>query len=111
MDALIPAVLVLDPHSGQPELKHATVSVQRWSVTWQAMVLSTTPLDLDRSHYWDAHPEAGGWTYRMAGTSDSAEACRSLRRRPGRPAGLLQRGSHRSGRLAGVRPTRNDTTL
>ncbi|WP_127471472.1 nitrate reductase [Thiomicrorhabdus aquaedulcis] len=42
VDALIPAVV--DPLSGQPELKHAAVQVARLQSDWQGFVLSRTPL-------------------------------------------------------------------
>jgi assimilatory nitrate reductase catalytic subunit len=63
---LIPAHV--DPHSGQPELKQAAVSIVRFPLRWQGIVVSERELALPRSGYWAASPVAGGWLYWLAGS-------------------------------------------
>jgi len=72
VDALVEAVT--DPQSGQPELKQAAVSLRRWPVCWQALLISRQGLSLDRGDYWAGFPVAGGWLYRLAGIDDPASA-------------------------------------
>jgi assimilatory nitrate reductase catalytic subunit len=71
VDALVTAHV--DPHSGQPELKHATVAVRAVPSRWRALLLSRLPLELPRSHYWAGMPVAGGWVYWLAGESEFAD--------------------------------------
>jgi assimilatory nitrate reductase catalytic subunit len=68
IDALVTAHV--DPISGQPELKHARVSLQRVHTEWQGLLLSTTRLPLPRDAYWAGVPVAGGWAYWLAGADD-----------------------------------------
>jgi assimilatory nitrate reductase catalytic subunit len=85
VDALVP--VACDPHSGQPELKQATVAIRRWPVRWQALLLSEQPLRLDREDYWVALPVAGGWLYRLAGRESPTDAMQALSALlPGEPA-------------------------
>jgi len=76
VDALVTANT--DPHSGQPELKHATVAVRGVPSRWRAVLLSDTPLPLSREHYWAGVPVAGGWVYWLAGESEFAAASEQL---------------------------------
>lgn len=76
VDALVTANT--DPHSGQPELKHATVSVRAVPSRWRAILLSNTPLPLSREHYWAGVPVAGGWVYWLAGESEFEVASEQL---------------------------------
>lgn len=76
VDALVTANV--DPHSGQPELKHAAVAVRALPSRWRALLLSRAPLELSRSHYWAGVPVADGWVYWLAGESTFAEAREQL---------------------------------
>ncbi len=71
-DALVTAVA--DPHSGQPELKHASVSVRPLPSNWRALIISHAPIEFARSHYWAGMPVANGWIYWLAGTDTPATA-------------------------------------
>jgi assimilatory nitrate reductase catalytic subunit len=68
VDALVTAHF--DPHSGQPELKHASVSVRPLPSRWRGLLLSRKPLPLSREHYWAGVPIARGWLYWLAGEDD-----------------------------------------
>ncbi len=72
VDALVTANA--DPHSGQPELKHATVAVRALPSRWRALLLSRAPLQLSRAHYWAGVPVGNGWMYWLAGETDFDEA-------------------------------------
>ncbi|MET0378354.1 MAG: molybdopterin dinucleotide binding domain-containing protein, partial [Spongiibacteraceae bacterium] len=77
IDALVTAHV--DPHSGQPELKHARVSLQRVHSEWQGLLLSTERLPLPRDSYWAGVPVAGGWAYWLAGAAPIQDAEQQLR--------------------------------
>src|SRR5690606_35228777 len=99
IDALVPAHV--DPHSGQPELKHAAVALRRFDVRWQGVLLSELPLALPRSDYWAALPVAGGWLYWLAGAGELADARRQLLALlPGEPELLFDDGARRGLRCA-----------
>lgn len=84
VDALVEANY--DPHSGQPELKHASVALRPMPTRWRGLLLSLTPLALSRNHYWAAVPVAGGWLYWLAGDEDmGAVRQRLLALLPGEP--------------------------
>jgi assimilatory nitrate reductase catalytic subunit len=72
VDRLVPAIA--DPHSGQPELKHARVAVRPLPLAWRATLLCRTPPELPRDFYWARVPVAGGWLYWLAGSADFARA-------------------------------------
>jgi len=74
VDALVTAHV--DPHSGQPELKHASVTMRPLPSRWRGVLLSRAPLDLPRSHYWARVPVANGWLYWLAG-EDTFDAVRA----------------------------------
>ncbi|MDB6063190.1 MAG: nitrate reductase [Verrucomicrobiaceae bacterium] len=59
-----------DPHSGQPELKHASVRVRALPSGWRGLLLSRERLPLTRDHYWAAVPVANGWLYWLAGDEE-----------------------------------------
>lgn len=61
--AVNPAV---DPISGQPELKHTPVRLERVAPSWNAVIVSRRRLSLD-SLYWVEAVTAGGWLYELAG--------------------------------------------
>ncbi|HEX2117286.1 MAG TPA: molybdopterin-dependent oxidoreductase [Alphaproteobacteria bacterium] len=65
VDAMVnPAV---DPVSGQPELKHTPVRVERFTVAWQAVALTRRPIDVTGSAYWARLVTSHGWRYELAG--------------------------------------------
>ncbi len=68
VDALVTANY--DPHSGQPELKHASVSVRPLQSRWRGLLICRQPLPLSREHYWAGVPIANGWLYWLAGSDD-----------------------------------------
>jgi len=76
VDTLVPAIA--DPHSGQPELKHASVAVRPLPVSWRAIIICRTPPALTRDFYWARVPIAGGWLYWLAGAGEIAAAQRML---------------------------------
>lgn len=78
VDALVTAHV--DPHSGQPELKHAKVSLRRVHTEWQGLLLSTERLPLARDHYWAGVPVAGGWAYWLSGSTSIQRAETQLRK-------------------------------
>jgi assimilatory nitrate reductase catalytic subunit len=77
VDALVPAIA--DPHSGQPELKHARVAVRPLPLQWRATLVCRTAPRLARDFYWARVPVEGGWLYWLAGSGDFDEAQSQLR--------------------------------
>lgn len=76
VDVLVTAHV--DPHSGQPELKHAPVAAKKVAVNWHGVVLSEKQLPLPRDSYWAGFPVAGGWLYWLAGADDLPTAQQRL---------------------------------
>lgn len=72
IDRLVPAVA--DPHSGQPELKHAAVAVRPLPVKWRATLIARVELPLARDFYWARMPIERGWLYWLAGAGEFAAA-------------------------------------
>lgn len=70
---------VVDPVSGQPELKGAAVAVTRFAADWQGFVLARAALGLPAE--WQARsPMAGGvWRHELAGQGDAVAAFAALR--------------------------------
>ena len=56
-----------DPISGQPELKHTPVRLQRLATRWQAFALSRAPLTGLDAEYWSRVRGRGHWRHEMAG--------------------------------------------
>ncbi|WP_322522246.1 molybdopterin-dependent oxidoreductase [Guyparkeria halophila] len=63
--ALIPTHV--DPHSGQPESKHATVAIRPFAANWFATLLSREPIAPLTADYWARIPIDGGTRYEIAG--------------------------------------------
>jgi len=61
-----------DPVSGQPELKHAPVSVRRYEPAWHGFALSREPLTIDGCEYVARAKGQGYWRYELAGESTPA---------------------------------------
>ncbi len=58
---------VADPISGQPELKHAPVSLRRYAPAWHAFALVREPLTLAGCSYLVRSRAPGCWRYELAG--------------------------------------------
>ncbi|MDY6978729.1 MAG: molybdopterin-dependent oxidoreductase [Pseudomonadota bacterium] len=58
---------VTDPHSGQPELKHAPVRIAPYRAGWYGFLLSRRPLAPDPAVYWSRSRGKGLWRYQLAG--------------------------------------------
>lgn len=82
--AVNPAV---DPVSGQPELKHTPVQVERVAVRWHGTILAHRPVMLPEITYWTHIRGAGFHAYLLAGGQDLAAAqhCLSAALRSGNP--------------------------
>ncbi|WP_428481191.1 molybdopterin-dependent oxidoreductase [Pyruvatibacter mobilis] len=106
----------VDPVSGQPELKHMPVAVDKFDADWQAFVVSASRPDPAGAAYWSLARAEGGWRAEMAGidhagmNADRACALMGLAPLPDDDrleAGDLARGDYRlalvrGGRLAGL---------
>jgi assimilatory nitrate reductase catalytic subunit len=57
----------VDPVSGQPELKHAPVSVRRYEAAWHGFALSRDPLEIAGCSYLARARGQGYWRYELAG--------------------------------------------
>jgi assimilatory nitrate reductase catalytic subunit len=57
----------VDPVSGQPELKHAAVRIQRYSAAWHAFVLSRERLEIAGASYVAVARGQGYWRHELAG--------------------------------------------
>jgi assimilatory nitrate reductase catalytic subunit len=67
---LIPAVV--DPISGQPESKHATVAIAPYPVVWQGFLISRRKL-MPTTGYWTAIKTDNAWRYEFASSSPIAD--------------------------------------
>lgn len=65
-DALVNPVL--DPISGQPELKHTPVRIETFHAHWHGFALSRSRACLDGAEYCVAIQGEGFWRYEIAGT-------------------------------------------
>jgi assimilatory nitrate reductase catalytic subunit len=93
VDALVTAHV--DPHSGQPELKHARVAARRFDVRWHGLLVSREPLPLPRDLYWAGFPASGGWVYWLAGGEPLVDAQQRLAALlPGEPELLFDDIAH-----------------
>ena len=63
---LIPAVV--DPISGQPESKHATVAIEPYQVVWQGFLISRRKLT-PKTDYWTAIRTEHAWRYEFFSAS------------------------------------------
>ncbi|MEW6648005.1 MAG: molybdopterin-dependent oxidoreductase [Pseudomonadota bacterium] len=61
-----------DPHSGQPESKHAIAAIAPLPAVWHGLLLSRRRLQ-PHSAYWSTSRIAGAWRYRLAGTGTPQE--------------------------------------
>jgi assimilatory nitrate reductase catalytic subunit len=97
VDVLVPAIT--DPHSGQPELKHASVAVRPLPTRWRATLICRNAPQLTRDFYWSRVPINGGWLYWLAGDSEFAAAQEML------TAALLANKDPLSGASLSEQPT------
>ena len=72
---------VVDPVSGQPELKHTPVAIAPFAAAWHALLITAQkPLDLTAG-YWAMAPLKAGWRTELAwreGTADWTERAAAL---------------------------------
>jgi assimilatory nitrate reductase catalytic subunit len=69
---------VVDPISGQPELKHTPVEIRALAVTWHGTILARRPLMLPPIAYWTRLTGAGYTAYLIAGERPLAEIRKAL---------------------------------
>jgi assimilatory nitrate reductase catalytic subunit len=65
VDALVAAVV--DPISGQPELKHAPVMIRPYQPVWYGFILSRRPIAVQDANYWVKVKGGQFWRYEIAG--------------------------------------------
>lgn len=58
----------VDPHSGQPELKHAPVRLRRENKGWEGVLITRRDLRPTGLVHWSRQAVEGGWLYALAGT-------------------------------------------
>jgi assimilatory nitrate reductase catalytic subunit len=78
VDALVPAVT--DPISGQPEFKHAPVSVEAYPAAWHGFVISRAEFDCRAYAYWTRVRGNGCWRHELADTGDGVDWADTLHR-------------------------------
>jgi assimilatory nitrate reductase catalytic subunit len=59
---------IADPFSGQPELKHVPVAIEREAVDWAGVLITSRDLRPTGFVHWSRYPVAGGWVYELCGT-------------------------------------------
>src|SRR5690606_32635626 len=59
---------VTDPHSGQPELKHVPLRVEKEEKAWEGVLISRRDLRLTGFVHWSRQRVEGGWVYELCGT-------------------------------------------
>jgi assimilatory nitrate reductase catalytic subunit len=69
---------VVDPISGQPELKHTPVEIRALAVQWHGTILARRPVMLPQVAYWTHITAAGHHAYVVAGEQPLAPARRAL---------------------------------
>ncbi len=77
VDALVYAVT--DEISGQPEYKHAPVSVEPYAATWYGFVMARAPIDCNQSGYWTRVRAKDCWRHELAGTESECDWPKRLR--------------------------------
>jgi len=83
----------VDPVSGQPESKHATVSIIPLNMAWQGLLLSRRRLNLDARLNWNTSKMASGWCYRLAAETspdDWASTARAMLCSPQQDVGWIE---------------------
>ncbi len=65
VNALVPSVV--DPVSGQPELKIAAVSARRYAANWYGFAVSRSTIATVGSEYFAVAPTRAGWRAELAG--------------------------------------------
>jgi assimilatory nitrate reductase catalytic subunit len=58
---------VIDPVSGQPELKHTPVNISYVNMAWEGFLITRKPLEKLPCSYWAFHRGEGYWHYELAG--------------------------------------------
>ena len=58
---------VVDPFSGQPELKHAVVEIEPLETKWHGFIISRRQLELSNTSYWHCQKVDDAWYYSLAG--------------------------------------------
>ena len=99
--ALIGAVV--DPHSGQPELKATPVAVEPLEMAWYAFALSREPLAIDRGLYSVRSRGAGYWRYELAGIDHGTGWAAWARDRLGAEGEWMEFADTRGGSYRGAR--------
>ncbi len=94
MGSLIPGVN--DQLSGQPELKHGAVRVERWLPRWQAVLYSRGQVDLAGVNYWVRIPGEQYQRYELAGQDLPADWQQWLQARCG-VQGVIQVAGQNNG--------------
>jgi assimilatory nitrate reductase catalytic subunit len=69
---------VVDPISGQPELKHTPVEIRAVAVRWHGTILARRPMMLPTVAYWTRLTAAGHYAYFVAGEQPTAAARKAL---------------------------------
>jgi assimilatory nitrate reductase catalytic subunit len=69
---------VVDPVSGQPELKHTPVEARVLDVKWHGTILARRPVMLPQVAYWARLTGAGHTVYLLAGEQPLADARKAL---------------------------------
>jgi assimilatory nitrate reductase catalytic subunit len=77
VDALVYAVT--DDISGQPEFKHAPVSVEPYAAGWYGFVLARERIDSQAAGYWTQVRAKACWRHELAGTEADCLWPRRLR--------------------------------
>jgi assimilatory nitrate reductase catalytic subunit len=59
---------VVDPVSGQPELKHVPVRISREAAAWSGLLITRRDIRPVGFVHWSRHKVEGGWVYELCGT-------------------------------------------
>ena len=78
VDAL--AASVIDPDSGQPELKITAVAARRFAAGWHAFAVSRAPVATAVADYFAIAPARGGWRAELAGPSEQGNRVKEITR-------------------------------
>ncbi|PKM42919.1 MAG: nitrate reductase [Gammaproteobacteria bacterium HGW-Gammaproteobacteria-1] len=94
-----------DPHSGQPESKHAVAAVTPFAAAWHGLLLTRRRL-APGTDYWSCARSAGAWRYRLAGAAvpdEWATQARALLCAPDHDVGWIEYLDSAGGRYRAAR--------
>jgi assimilatory nitrate reductase catalytic subunit len=93
----------VDPHSGQPELKHTPVALEPVALAWYGFALCREPLQIETATYQVRARGAGYWRHELAGMEPASDWAAWARRRFGADGEWVELSDDKAGSYRGAR--------